>query len=92
MKPLTNLLSAAALAAAILTGPAPAKSADLTAEQIAAVQAQLQSLRDTIEGKTSERNRSAWSVFMSAAQDNRAAVELLEKCTKIVDHNIVKVK
>lgn len=87
MKPFANLLSTVAVATAFLTSPTPGKSADLTPEQIAAVQAQLQSLRDTIEGKTSERNRSAWSVFMSASQDNRAAVELLEKCTKIVDYD-----
>jgi len=87
MKPFANLLGAVALAAALSTTATIGKAADLTPEQVAAVQAQLESLRDTIEGKASERNRSAWSVFMSASQDDRAAVDLLEKCTKIVDYD-----
>ncbi len=87
MKLFANPLSAVVLTVAILTTPTLGKAADLTPEQVAAVQAQLENLRNTIEGKTSERNRSAWSVFMSASQDNRAAVELLEKCTKIVDYD-----
>lgn len=85
MKPFANLYRIVIVAIAILAIPAPGKTADLTPEQVAAVQAQLKNLRDTLEGKASERNRSAWSVFMSASQDNRAAIELLEKCTKIVD-------
>jgi len=87
MKPIANLLSAVVVAIAILTLPSPGKAADLTPEQVAAVQAKLDNLRNTIEGTASERNRSAWSVFMAASQDDRKAAELLETCTKIVDYD-----
>jgi hypothetical protein len=65
--------------------PAPAPAADLSPQQVEAIRAQLEAMRDTLEGKASERNRSAWSVFMSASQDNKAAAELYENCTRIVD-------
>jgi len=61
-------------------------AADLSPEQVTAIRAQLKTLQDTLDGKASDRNRSAWSVFMSASQDPKAAVTLYENCTRIVDY------
>ena len=62
-----------------------ADAADLTPEQVAAIRAQLDELKDILEGKASERNRSAWSVFMSASQDAKKAAELHTNCVRIVE-------
>lgn len=80
-------LSAAILFLAVTLTPASHScAADLSPEQVTAINAQLKSLQNTLEGKASERNRSAWSVFMSASQDPKAAVKLYENCTRIVDY------
>jgi hypothetical protein len=73
------------LVVTVAFSPAPARAADLTPDQVAAIRAQLEAMRDTLEGKASERNLSAWSVFMGAAQDAKAAATLFENCTRIVD-------
>lgn len=86
MKDSARLLLTPLFVAGVLALPATSSpAADLTPEQIEAVRQQLAALRDTVEGRTSEKNRSAWSVFMAASQDPREAVELFENCTKIVD-------
>ena len=81
-------LSCALLSATLLltSAPAPATAAgELSPQQIEAIRAQLEAMRDELEGKASERNHSAWSVFMNAAQSSKATAELFENCTRIVD-------
>lgn len=79
-------LSAAILFFSVAVQPASlSNAADLSPEQVDAIHAQLKALQDALEGKASERNRSAWSVFMSASQDAKAAAKLFENCTRIVD-------
>lgn len=85
MKRFFQHLAAAFLVAGLFASSVPARAADLTPDQVAAIRAQLEAMQDQLEGKASERNRSAWSVFMEAAVDARKAAELFERCTKVVD-------
>ncbi len=64
--------------------PAGAQSTTLNAEQMSNIRAQLEELRMVIDGRNSELNRSAGTVFRQAAQDPKAAVELYARCYKMV--------
>ncbi|MCB1064465.1 MAG: hypothetical protein KDN20_16295, partial [Verrucomicrobiae bacterium] len=64
---------------------AQAQSPGLNSEQMSNIRAQLEELRMVIDGRNSELNRSAGTVFRQAAQDPKAAVELYAKCYKMVN-------
>ena len=85
MKRLFIPLPTPLLLAAMLAVPLAAPAADLTPDQIAAIQRQLAALQESLEGQASDRNRSAWSVFLSASQSDKEAAELFENCTRIVE-------
>jgi hypothetical protein len=59
---------------------------ELTAEQIESLRAKLKSLKADLESHLSSRNSGAGSVFSSAAEDPRAAVDLYLNCEKLVNY------
>ncbi len=61
-------------------------AAELTPQQMAVVQKQLSELRDTMDGKISQRNMGAGDIFMNASKDPKAAVALYLKCYQEVNY------
>ncbi|MCH1409858.1 MAG: hypothetical protein L7V87_12555 [Verrucomicrobiales bacterium] len=59
---------------------------ELTPEQIESLRAKLKSLKADLESHLSSRNSGAGSVFSSAAEDPRAAVDLYLNCEKLVNY------
>ena len=61
-----------------------ARGDDLTPEQIESLRARIKTLKDSLEGHLTSRNKNAGADFLNAAADSRAAVDLYLRCYKEV--------
>ncbi len=82
---LSTCLLPALLCASSLLWPTPGRAADLTQEQIANIRKKLETIQSELTSTTSSRNQNAGSVFATAAQSERAAVDLYIQCVKEVN-------
>ena len=83
MKTLRLLLLATFLPLASVS----AQTTGITPEQLESLKKQLKALEEEQAAHLSERNSSAGDIFLRASADPKAAFELWEKCTKLIEYD-----